>query len=320
MHNFEFVTNQSIATPNNSLSFSPPPTPLFGLGTAIGRHVAFAISKNSFCFHPYDHLYAPISASKTSCALPRTCMRTVPKVPIRAPLVFDADAHCEKHANLTSSNLSLTPTASYESLSVQPLSAPSVPVVLNSVSQDSATADASTQFEKAIQSNIDSSSPSISLGTVYPEFKSCNSMAEVIQLSSELAPCSFDITKAQAAHKLDPKSLNADFLEADLLYAQTYGLQALLTSRFRDAEKITLQPAIISSDFMSVITFKNLQTVAVNGVVTETHSSFIPNLGVDCPTYPIEIADPEILIDHLQKLHRSGQFILLPMHIIKALA
>jgi hypothetical protein len=91
--------------------------------------------------------------------------------------------HCEEHANLTSSNLSLTPTVSYESLSVRPLPEPSVPVALKSVSQDSATAETFTQFEQAIQSNIGSSSPSISLGTVYPEFKSCDSMTEVFQLS-----------------------------------------------------------------------------------------------------------------------------------------
>jgi hypothetical protein len=53
------------------------------------------------------------------------------------------------------------------------------------------------------------------------------------------------------------------------------------------------QVVIVSSDFKSVITFKNLLAVAVNGVSTETHSSFLPNLGVDCPTYPIDIADPE---------------------------
>jgi hypothetical protein len=104
------------------------------------------------------------------------------------------------------------------------------------------------------------------------------------------------------------------------LYAQTYGLRSLLTHRFHDAENITLQPAIVSSDFRSIVTFKNLHAIAVNGVITETHPSFIPNFGVDCPSYPIDIADPDILIDHLQKLHGSGHFILLPMLIINELA
>jgi hypothetical protein len=91
---------------------------------------------------------------------------------------------------------------------------------------------------------------------------------------SELAPCSFDIVKAQAERKLDPKSLNSGILLADLTYAVTYGLKSLLTTRFRDAERITLQPAIVSSDFQSVFTFQSLQSVVVNGVVTATHSSY----------------------------------------------
>jgi hypothetical protein len=41
---------------------------------------------------------------------------------------------------------------------------------------------------------------------------------------------------------------------------------------------------------------------------------------MDCPTYPTDIADPDILVDHLQKLHSSGQFILLPLHVITDLA
>jgi hypothetical protein len=196
-----------------------------------------------------------------------------------APSALKAAAH---HGNLTSSIFSTTLIATHCSLSVQPLSGLSVPI-LQGTAQDSTIADVFTQYGEAIQSNIGSFSSSISLGTIYPEFESCKSMTAVIQLSSELAPCSFDIDKAQAAHRLDPKSLNSDILEADLLYAKTYGLQSLLTTRFKDAEKITLQPAIVSSDFQSVITFKNLQAVAVNGVITETHPSFIPNLGVDCP-------------------------------------
>jgi hypothetical protein len=188
-----------------------------------------------------------------------------------------------------------------------------------SISHDPSIPSVFHQFHNDIQSNIGSSTL-VPLGTIYPEFSSCSSMSAVIQLSSEIAPCSFDIVKAKAAHKLDPKTLRSDILQADLLFAQTYGLRLLLTTRFTDAERVTLQPAIVSSDFQSVITFKHLHSVAVNGVVTSTHPSFMPNMGVDCPMYPDDIANPEILIDHLYKLHSSGQFILLPMHIIDLLA
>jgi hypothetical protein len=145
-------------------------------------------------------------------------------------------------------------------------------------------------------------------------------MAAVVQLSSELAPSSFDIVKARAAHNLDPKSLDSGILQSDLLFARTYGLRTLLTTRFHAAENITLQPSIVSSDFQHVITFKNLQTIANNGVETMTHSTFQPNFGVECPTYPDDIADPAIIVDHLQKLHSSGHFIILPMLIVDELA
>jgi hypothetical protein len=244
-------------------------------------------------------------------------MSTVPKVHISALSALKAVDIVE---NLHSSISSKTFISSNCSLSGKPLPELSVTDVPSLVSNNPSTSDVFTQFGTALHSNIGSSSSSMSLRTIYPEFGDCQSMADVVHLSAELAPCSFDIVKAQAAHRLDPKSLNSDILQADLLYAQTYGLQSLLTTRFHDAERITLQPAIVSSDFKSVFTFRNLHSVAVNGVTTATHSSFAPNLGVNCPTYPIDIADPEILIDHLQKLHSSGQFILLPMHLISSLA
>jgi hypothetical protein len=242
-------------------------------------------------------------------------MSTGSKVLLSAPPEEKAVARAK---TLTSSKFSTTFDASSCSLSKAFL-ASSPSGVSSSVPQNSLVSNILPQFEADLRSNIGSST-SMPLGTIYPEFSSCTSMAAVVQLSTELAPCSFDIVKAQAAHKLDPKSLNPAILQADLHYAQTYGLQSLLTTRFQQAEKITLQPAIVSSDFQSVITFKNLHSVAVNGVVTTTHSSFTPNHGMDCPAYPIDIADPEILIDHLHKLHSSGQFILLPMHIIDSLA
>jgi hypothetical protein len=246
----------------------------------------------------------PVSLIASSSPSVQLLSEPVPEVPFYAPPA----KIIAQHEMSTSSTSSMTPIIPSCSLSMQTLSDLSVPSLQNSIEHSSAIADIFTQFGDAVQSNIDPSSSSIPLGTVYPEFVSCKSMAEVIQLSSELAPCSFDIDKARTAHKLNPKSLNSEILEADLLYAQTFGLQSLLTTRFRDAERLTLQPAIVSSDFKSVITFKNLHAVAVNGVVTETHSSFIPNFGVDCPEYPIDIADPDILIDHLHIAQVSSFF------------
>lgn len=145
-------------------------------------------------------------------------------------------------------------------------------------------------------------------------------MADVIRLSTELVPCCFDIVKARNAHKAGPKSLETHILEADVLYAQQYGLRALLTARFDAAEKVTLQPTSVKQRFQSVSSFKKLQSVAVCGVRTESHPSFPPNQGIDCPTYTADIADPEILFDHLKKSHDSGQFILLPVKSIEGLA
>jgi hypothetical protein len=175
-------------------------------------------------------------------------------------------------------------------------------------------------FGVAILANAQDCNSPFELGALYPQFSDCFSMHDVIRLSSEIAPCSFDIVKARAAHHRNPKVLDSTILDADLHHAMHHGLYSLLTTRFTSAERITLQPAIVTSDFQSVITFDNLLRVAVHGVSTETHSSFIPNFGIDCPIYPDDIADPAILIDHLHKLHSSGQFIILPLDIVQRLA
>jgi hypothetical protein len=174
----------------------------------------------------------------------------------------------------TSSNIATNFPASQDALSVL------------STTSDEVSSSESTlqQFEEVLQLALGSPSSKIPLGAIYPEFASCDSMSAVIQLSSELAPCSFDIVKARAAHKMDPKSLNSGILQNDLLYAQTYGLRKLLTTRFHEAENITLQPAIVSSDFKSVITFKNLHAVAYvctyHTVLTSVVSSDVQSLNI----------------------------------------
>lgn len=134
-----------------------------------------------------------------------------------------------------------------------------------------------------------------------------------------MAPCKFDIVKAREAHRMDPHCLDVKRLLRDKMFARTYGLHAILQQRFHDAIKTTLQPEVIRENFQSVSTYDELITIADYGVDTTVHESFQPNQGYNCPTYPDTIADPTIIVDHLYKLHDSGQFLMLPLDLVRTL-
>lgn len=172
------------------------------------------------------------------------------------------------------------------------------------------------QFHQAFQQEIGFPSQQLPLAQLYPEFASCESMTDVIDLSERIAPCSFDIKKAREKHNLNPQTLDPIRLQNDLAYVNKYGLRSLLTSRFESAKSITLQPDVIDKDFRSVSCFQQLRSVAIHGVQSHQHPSFVANRGNNCPTYPDSIADPAILVDHLKKLHDLGYFMLLPMPIV----
>ena len=175
------------------------------------------------------------------------------------------------------------------------------------------------QFQGNVSDQFDAKS-SVPLSALYPEFSNCKSMEDVIKTAIQLAPCSFNINDARQEHKLDPKSLDSTILDNDLKYAQKHGLYATLQRSFERAASSTLQLPVIQKDFTMVSSAHHLLNIAENGVETMTHKSFKANQGIDCPTYPDSIADPTIVIDLIAKGHSTGNFVILPLNIVKELA
>ena len=200
-----------------------------------------------------------------------------------------------------------------------PLLVPTVVKRDNCVDDKNSDIDILQQFSNTLTIYCDNTEP-IPLSTIYPEFSECISMEEVISTSTILAPCKFDIKKAQAAHRLAPGDLDSKILAADLEYTNQHGLYATLQKSFDRAAVTTLQPAVINEKFQSVSTFKHLEQLANFGVDTFRHESFRANNGIGCPTYPPEIADMEIILDHLAKGHQNGHFLILPLDIVKKCA
>lgn len=294
--------------------FTPPP---IGVVALIRKSVSFSVVLNTYCTTPYHHPY-PTSSYNPHVA--RSCF-SVSKTQTSDSSLVLAEQKLEVSATNFSTQQPVVNEISQLVLrKIDPLftnttSSPNqnadiLPVTVQNIP------DISHQFQQAIRDDIGSSQHNFSLATLYPEFASCQSMTDVIALSATIAPCSFNIHKARIKHNSNPQTLNPQRLQKDLDYVNQHGLRSLLTSRFESAKSITLQPDVIEKDFQGVSCFQQLRTVAINGVQSHQHDTFVANQGRDCPTYPDSIADPAILVDHLKKLHDQGYFMLLPMPII----
>jgi len=88
---------------------------------------------------------------------------------------------------------------SVDSPLLEPLSHPCIPLPFHhagTIFQSPLThARPVTDFQLALLESRDDRF--LSLHDFYPQFQSCRSMADVISLSCQLAPCAFDISKAQ---------------------------------------------------------------------------------------------------------------------------
>ena len=268
------------------------------------KHVSFALQDNTYCNTRYECLSPPILSHPTPAG---SCLRLQKQF---FPIISDIHTH-----DVNSDTLQ-------EPIPVKlPLPVPPI-YELNATFKLETNADTASilqQFSLLLASHCGDNNK-IPLTMTYPEFADCKSMENVISAAIAMAPCKFNITKARAAHQLDPKCLNANIIISDSKFATEHGLRALLERKFISAEATALQSDVINKQFQSVSSFFHLQSIAVKGVQTSTYPTFTPNQGIDCPTYPDSIADPDILIDLLKKLHDRGQFTILPLSLIQELA
>jgi hypothetical protein len=98
----------------------------------------------------------------------------------------------------------------------------------------------------------------IPLSPFYPQFQSYQSMADVISLSCKLAPSTFDLSKAYAAHLTNLLVLDPHLLHLHTQKVSAIGLRSFLHSAAQAVLPIALQPSVAVSEFSSVLTFQCL--------------------------------------------------------------
>jgi hypothetical protein len=145
-------------------------------------------------------------------------------------------------------------------------------------------------------------------------------MEEVIVLSAQFAQCEFDMLQALEAHHKAPLALNPAIIADHVAQVSSVGLYAFLQRASKAVSHMTLQPAVVATEFASVSSFRHLSRIATHGIETTTHPSFIPNGGYNCAAYDESVAHPDIIGNLLSKGHANGRFIAIPMTLAQTCA
>jgi hypothetical protein len=167
-------------------------------------------------------------------------------------------------------------------------------------------------FEESLQINC-GDSDFVSLASLYPQFSECSTIEDVIVLSAQFSKCEFDMLQALEAHREAPLALDPAIIAKHVAQVSSVGLYAFLQQASEAVSPMTLQPAVVATEFTSVSTFQHLSRIATHGIETTSHSSFIPNNGYNCASYDESVAHPDIIGHLLSKGHKSGRFIAIPM-------